>query len=207
MRGVSQAPLLVARDPMGKSIGSAPVPGSRISRCRDNRLDFAADESVHADGRGGLGLTSGGSEAPTGSADGARGSDGATSAQSCKPEAQTVAKTRKSSAIKTPQRKQSRPARKRPAKAATAIRTKTRRPPAQAGAPAPGGPARQTKKGCILVLLQRPAGATIDDLVTATNWQSHSVRAALTGLRNEGRDIVRAHNDAGVTQYRIAAEG
>jgi hypothetical protein len=58
-----------------------------------------------------------------------------------------------------------------------------------------------------LVLLQRPAGATIDDLMTATNWQSHSVRAALTGLRNEGREIVRVRNDAGVTQYRIAAEG
>jgi hypothetical protein len=58
-----------------------------------------------------------------------------------------------------------------------------------------------------LVLLQRPAGATIDDLMTATNWQSHSVRAALTGLRNEGREILRVRNDAGVTQYRIAAEG
>jgi hypothetical protein len=101
-----------------------------------------------------------------------------------------MATTRKSTAIKTPQRQQSRPARKRSVKAATSIRSKTRRLPTQAGVPAPGAPAQQTKKGCILVLLQRPAGATIDDLMTATNWQSHSVRAALTGLRNEGRDIV-----------------
>jgi hypothetical protein len=66
--GCSQAPLLVARDLMSKSIGSAQFPKSRIfSRCRDNRLDFAADESVHAEDRGGVGLTSGGSEAPVGS--------------------------------------------------------------------------------------------------------------------------------------------
>ena len=118
-----------------------------------------------------------------------------------------MAKTRKSTAIKTPQRKQSRPARKRSVKASAAIPSKTRRLSTQVGVPAPGAPARQTKKGCILVLLQRPAGATIDDLMTATNWQSHSVRAALTGLRNEGREILRVRNDAGVTQYRIAAEG
>ena len=152
----------------------------------------------------GLGLTSGGREGP---ADGARGSDGAISARSCKPEAQTMAKTRKLGPTKTTQHKRSTPARKRASKATTAALTKTRRPPARAAVPAPGAPARQSKKGCILALLQRPEGATIDDLMTTTGWQSHSVRAALTGLRNEGRELLRARNDAGLTQYRIAAEG
>ena len=118
-----------------------------------------------------------------------------------------MAKTRKSIQTKAPQRKQSPPARKRPSKAATATPSQTRRTPGRAGVPAPGAPARQTKKGCILALLQRPEGATIDDLMTATDWQSHSVRAALTGLRNEGQELRRARNDAGVTQYRVAGKG
>lgn len=65
-------------------------------------------------------------------------------------------------------------------------------------------PARQTKKGSILALLQRAEGATIGDLIEATRWQVHSVRAALTGLRKEGKELVRDKNDAGVTLYRIA---
>ena len=115
-----------------------------------------------------------------------------------------MAKTLKPAQTKAPQRKQSVPTRKRPSRAATAIQTKTRRMPGRAGVPAADAPARQTKKGCILALLRRPEGATIDDLMTATDWQSHSVRAALTGLRNEGREVHRARNDAGVTQYRVA---
>ena len=114
-----------------------------------------------------------------------------------------MAKSRKPGPTKTPQQKRSTPARKRASKATT----KARRPHARAAVPAPGAPARQSKKGCILALLQRPEGATIDHLMTTTGWQSHSVRAALTGLRNEGRELLRARNDAGMTQYRIAAEG
>ena len=76
----------------------------------------------------GVGLTSGGREAPAGDADGARGSDGAISARSCKPEAQTMAKTRKPGPTKAPQQKRSTLARKRASKAITVVLTKTRRP-------------------------------------------------------------------------------
>ena len=65
-------------------------------------------------------------------------------------------------------------------------------------------PARQTKKGSILALLQRPNGAAIGELIEVTGWQVHSVRAALTGLRKEGKELVRDKNAAGVTLYRIA---
>ena len=57
----------------------------------------------------------------------------------------------------------------------------------------------------MLNLLQRPGGAAIGDLTAATGWQVHSVRAALTGLRNEGKELVRAKNAAGITHYRLAA--
>ncbi len=66
--------------------------------------------------------------------------------------------------------------------------------------------ARRTKADTILDLLQRPIGASISELTTATGWQPHSVRAALTGLRKKGHDVVRTKDDQGVTRYSIAAE-
>jgi hypothetical protein len=49
-------------------------------------------------------------------------------------------------------------------------------------------PARQSKKAAVIALLGRPDGAAISDLIGVTGWQVHSVRAALTGLRKEGKD-------------------
>ncbi len=66
-------------------------------------------------------------------------------------------------------------------------------------------PARQTKKATVIALLERPDGAAISDLIGVTGWQVHSVRAALTGLRKEGKDLVRAKDATGVTHYRLAA--
>jgi hypothetical protein len=67
--------------------------------------------------------------------------------------------------------------------------------------------ARPSKKGAILALLQRPQGAMIGELTAATGWQSHSVRAVLTGLRKEGRELLRDKDDAAVTRYRISPGG
>ena len=66
--------------------------------------------------------------------------------------------------------------------------------------------ARRTKADTILDLLQRPTGASIAELTKTTGWQPHSVRAALTGLRKKGREVVRTKDDQGVTRYCIAAE-
>ena len=68
-------------------------------------------------------------------------------------------------------------------------------------------PIRQSKKAAILGLLERPDGAAISDLTAATGWQMHSVRAALTGLRKDGKELIRAKDDAGVTRYRLTAAG
>ncbi len=62
----------------------------------------------------------------------------------------------------------------------------------------------QTKQALILSLLKRRDGASIGELTRATGWQVHSVRAALTGLRKKGHEVVRTKDDAGVTRYRIA---
>ena len=52
-------------------------------------------------------------------------------------------------------------------------------------------PAKPTKIRTILKLLRRPSGATIAQLQKATDWQPHSVRAVLTGLRKKGHDVQR----------------
>lgn len=82
---------------------------------------------------------------------------------------------------------------RRPAKAVSARGTKARS-------------ARPSKKAAIVSLLQRPDGAAISDLTKATGWQEHSVRAALTGMRNEGKELVRDKDAAGVMRYRLTAE-
>ncbi len=62
--------------------------------------------------------------------------------------------------------------------------------------------ARPTKQATIQDLLRRAEGASIDDLTSATGWQAHSVRAALTGLRKRGYDIER-NFESGTSRYRI----
>ncbi|SRR6266851_3903929 len=88
-----------------------------------------------------------------------------------------------------------------------------KRAPAATGSPANGksaavtAPIRQSKKAAIVGLLERPNGAAISDLTAVTGWQVHSVRAALTGLRKDGRELIRAKDDDGVTRYRLTSAG
>ena len=117
-----------------------------------------------------------------------------------------MSKTKKKTATKTAARRPRKDAGPAPSS------RKSRKPAAPPAAavpttPAPSPsvtPARQTKKGSILALLQRPEGAAIGELIEATGWQVHSVRAALTGLRKEGKELVRDKDEAGLTLYRIA---
>jgi hypothetical protein len=66
--------------------------------------------------------------------------------------------------------------------------------------------AQPSKKASIIGLLERPQGAAIDELTKVTGWQPHSVRAALTGLRKEGREFVRCKDGAGTTCYSLSAQ-
>jgi hypothetical protein len=63
---------------------------------------------------------------------------------------------------------------------------------------------RTSKKATIEALVGRKEGAAITELMTATGWQEHSVRAALTGLRKAGHVITRERLDDSGTRYRIA---
>ena len=62
----------------------------------------------------------------------------------------------------------------------------------------------KTKSGQVLALLQRPDGATLAELISATNWKPHTTRAALTGLRKKGHAIVKGKRGE-VTCYNVPA--
>ena len=53
-------------------------------------------------------------------------------------------------------------------------------------------PPRETKTAILRKLLSRKAGADLTTLQSATGWQPHSVRAAMSGLRKAGYTIHRA---------------
>ncbi|MEL0155249.1 DUF3489 domain-containing protein [Sphingopyxis sp.] len=48
---------------------------------------------------------------------------------------------------------------------------------------------RATKAAALLEMLQRADGASLDEMTERTGWQTHSVRAAMTGLRKKGHAI------------------
>ena len=71
------------------------------------------------------------------------------------------------------------------------------------GAGKPGSRRDQSKQTQIIKLLRRPKGATITDLSKATDWQIHSVRAALSRLRKQGHHINRSRTGRGASRYRL----
>jgi hypothetical protein len=52
-----------------------------------------------------------------------------------------------------------------------------------------------TKLAQLVELLQRDQGATIAELVAATDWLRHTTRAALTGLRKRGYEVTIDRSD------------
>ena len=68
-------------------------------------------------------------------------------------------------------------------------------------------PATLTKIETVRKLLGRKGGASISQLMAITDWQPHTVRAALSGLRKRGAEITRSSNTKGMSVYRIAKEG
>ena len=62
-----------------------------------------------------------------------------------------------------------------------------------------------TKSFVVQKLLVRTKGASIAEIMAATDWQPHSARAFLTGLRKKNINIVRECRKDGETSYRIAS--
>src|SRR3984957_16155294 len=64
-----------------------------------------------------------------------------------------------------------------------------------AAAPSPSAPRAGTKLARVLELLQRDCGATLEELIAATDWLPHTTRAALTGLRKRGCAVTIDRHD------------
>ena len=65
------------------------------------------------------------------------------------------------------------------------------------------GPSKPPKVDLILTALRSRSGATIADLAAITGWQPHSIRAALTRLRQRGQAIDRTLNRSGNSRYKL----
>ena len=59
----------------------------------------------------------------------------------------------------------------------------------------------------MLALLRRPEGATIADVMSATEWQQHTVRGFLAGLKNRGLEITVLDRVRQVGSGRAGAKG
>ena len=61
-----------------------------------------------------------------------------------------------------------------------------------------------TTKDRLIRMLKAKAGADVSTLSDKLGWQPHTTRAALTGLRKAGHEIIATKPDGGgVSTYRI----
>lgn len=78
--------------------------------------------------------------------------------------------------------------------------------PGAPGTPAPSQPGKTSKLDQLVTLLSSIDGATMPQMMAATNWQAHSIRGAMAGaLRKKGFMITSAKAEAG-RRWRIVTE-
>jgi hypothetical protein len=65
---------------------------------------------------------------------------------------------------------------------------------------------RPSKQDAVIAMLQRPEGATVDEVASATGWQRHTVRGVFSGTLKKklGLTVASAAEERGRV-YRIAA--
>lgn len=82
---------------------------------------------------------------------------------------------------------------------------KQQRPGTKASASSSPVKAQAGKNARIAGLVSRPEGAGIDELTAATGWQRHTIRAALTRLRQSGFTVKLRTGEDGHRAYHHAA--
>jgi hypothetical protein len=82
----------------------------------------------------------------------------------------------------------------------------TAQPADLATAAASGGkqPPASTKRAKLIGMLERAEGASVAEIGQRLGWLPHTVRAAITGLRNAGREVTRSKDADDRSVYRLA---
>ena len=82
----------------------------------------------------------------------------------------------------------------------------TAQPAELATASASGGeqPPASTKRAQLISMLERAEGASVAEIGQRFGWLPHTVRAAITGLRNAGREVTRSKDADDRSVYRLA---
>jgi hypothetical protein len=91
-------------------------------------------------------------------------------------------------------------------KAVTSSRTKSIPRASSVASPAAGVAAGKSKQARLISLLRAKAGATIDQMMTLTGWQAHTVRGTISGVLRKklGLNVTCvAVADSGTSVYRI----
>lgn len=77
--------------------------------------------------------------------------------------------------------------------------------PQSSQTPAVSPAKKPTKQACMIALMERPQGASIDEICEETGWQKHTVRGAFAGTLKKrlGLHIESHKNEDNVRCYRI----
>ena len=75
---------------------------------------------------------------------------------------------------------------------------------ATANVPGADRPRASTKRALLIGMLERPEDASVAEIGQRLGWLPHTVRAAITGLRHAGHEVMRGKDAAGQSVYRLA---
>jgi hypothetical protein len=90
------------------------------------------------------------------------------------------------------------------AKTARDANKKATKRPAKAKAVRDGSEPATSKKAQVLALISRKNGATLDEIMTVTGWQKHTVRGFISILGKNGVTVESSRSEAGDRTYKAA---
>jgi Protein of unknown function (DUF3489) len=110
---------------------------------------------------------------------------------------------KRKAAVKAAKPAKATPAAKKAAKPAKAT-AKPAKAPKQAKVAKEPKAAGTSKKDQVLALISRKNGASLDEIMTATGWQKHTVRGFIAILGKKGTKIESFKSEAGARTYKAA---
>jgi hypothetical protein len=96
------------------------------------------------------------------------------------------------------------PQRYRPSAPKATRQKKAPKAPKKAAEPKTGGVREGSKTAQVIALLQRPNGATLEEIMTQMGWQKHTVRGFMAGaMKKAGHTVESFKSEKGERTYRI----